>query len=356
MKPYLVVSDIHAHDWSQFSGVNADGVNTRLQIILDEMLRAATELKKAGGDLMVMAGDLFHQRGVIKPEVFNPTVAMIRQIIKMGISIVALPGNHDLASKETTELGNAFQSLAESGGFYIANSPETYTIRDARLAIVPWVSSVKELKETLEALPEKERAECDLFIHAGIDGVLSGVPAHGLTAEYLAELGFKRVFAGHYHHHVAFGGGEVYSIGALTHQTYSDIGTRAGFLLVDDENVRYCASHAPEFVEVTGDTPEEEVSLLVEGNYVRVRGMKLTDREIGEMRKVLHELGARGVSFNVERVTVAAREEGAIASSTTTLEMSVKAFVDTMTDERKERINERAQAILREAREMSDAA
>jgi len=356
MKPYLLVSDIHAHDWSQFAGTNADGVNTRLRIILNELERAADELIKAGGDLMVVAGDLFHQRGVIRPEVFNPTVQAIRKVLDKGIAVVAIPGNHDLASKETTELGNAFQTLGELRNFHVVTGPMTFTVRDHKLALVPWVSTVKELKEVLEAvtIPGFERPGAyDLILHAGIDGVLSGVPAHNLSPSYLAARGFGRVFAGHYHHHCSFEDGRVFSIGALTHQTFSDIGTKAGFLLVYPDRVDYRASHAPEFVEVTGDTEEDEVPLIAEGNYVRVKGMKLTDREIGQLRKDLLEMGAAGVSFAVEKVTASARAEP-IATPTTTLELSVDAYIDKLPDERKEAIKERAQMLIREVRALSD--
>ena len=85
------------------------------------------------------------------------------------------------------------------------------------------------------------------MVFGGLAGTVSGVSA-GLAAtdrrlvpygalvperrHDLAKLGFRRVFAGHYHHHCSFEDGKVWSIGATTHQTASDIGTKAGFLLV----------------------------------------------------------------------------------------------------------------------------
>ena len=59
MRPYLLVSDLHAFAWSQFARVNEDGVNSRLTIILDELERAAVTLANKTKEIgpIVMAGE-----------------------------------------------------------------------------------------------------------------------------------------------------------------------------------------------------------------------------------------------------------------------------------------------------------
>lgn len=52
-------------------------------------------------------------RGAIDPEVLNPFQAVALQILELGIDIVAILGNHDLASKETTS-----QSARKDGDRY----------------------------------------------------------------------------------------------------------------------------------------------------------------------------------------------------------------------------------------------
>ena len=91
MKPYLVMSDVHLHDWSAFSQVD-NGVNTRLKIILREIVRAAGHLKKHGGDKIVITGDLFHVRGKLAPSVLNPVTDVFRRLVESGFEIHALPG------------------------------------------------------------------------------------------------------------------------------------------------------------------------------------------------------------------------------------------------------------------------
>jgi len=334
MKPHGVLSDQHCHNWSMFSKRLESGVNSRLQITLDEMKRAAVEVKKAGGDTLFFAGDLFHTRGSMDPEVFNPTHATIKEILASGVRIYAIPGNHDNKDQDTTELGNAIQTIGGLDGFTVVTSPYVFQsgLADRQpVVMIPWCRDLKGLREAVDEIRGAiaDRDEMDLIIHAGIDGVLSGVPAHGLTSAEIASWGFKRVFAGHYHHHCVFEGGRVISIGALNHQTFSDVGTKAGFLIVHEDRVEYRATHAPLFVDVTADTEEDELPLIADGNYVRVRSMKLTAEQARYFRADLEGMGAKGVIFDAIREEAVARSRSA-ASSAPSLEASVANYVDAM--------------------------
>lgn len=324
--PYLLFSDVHGHAWSQFSSVDpVTGINTRLQIIIDELERAFSALEKAGGDLAVFAGDLFHIRGQLDPETFNPMFALFERMSLRGFRIVMIPGNHDLKGKETNELGNAFHALSALKGITIFSEPQAFIYGGIKLAFVPWISKVQMLKDVLTNLTV--RSDHDLIIHGGIDGTLTGMPGHGLTPEWLKKLGFKRVFSGHYHHHKEFDK-DVYSIGATTHQTFSDIGTLAGFCLVYDDRVEFNGSHAPRFINVDEKTDMTDLPIIVPGNYVRVRGLKLTDTEIADLKKEITTLGAAGVSIEVPRVVVSARPASGVTASVLNINQSVHKFID----------------------------
>lgn len=324
--PYALLSDQHLHNWSAFATPLPSGINSRLQIILDELVRAADELQGAGGDTMVFAGDLFHVRGSIDPSVLNPALDTISAILDRGVKIVAIPGNHDLKSKETTELGNAIQSLGKLDGFTVITEPQIVEASGRPVAMIPWHATCDGLRGAVRALQSAytDIDEVDLVIHAPVNGVIMGIPDHGFDASELADFGFRRAFAGHYHDHKSFAGG-VYSIGASTHQTWSDIGTRAGFLLVDDF-VTYRASHAPKFVEITDDTDEAEIPLIVDGNYVRVRFETITPAAEKELRAELEGMNARGVVIQATRAPAVTRT-GATVKTGATLEASVGDYI-----------------------------
>lgn len=325
---YAIISDIHAHSFTLFSKTNSEGINSRLCIILDEMIRAAYALKAAGGRRMIIAGDILHTRGQIDPEVLNPLRETIEQILSMDIDIDAIPGNHDLKSSETQEVSSSIQNLVQvsmtGGQFRVFNEP---TVSGA-LAFIPWRNTKEQLIRDLTDLAASvapTHRQIDVFIHAGIDGVLSGMPAHGLTHVELGNFGFRRVFAGHYHNHKDFGNGVV-SIGATTHHNWGDIGTRAGFLLVNeaDGSFTFNRSEAPHFIDISGMT-EEDIQLVAPGNYCRVRGSAMTNDEVKDLRQVLTDMGALGTSIEVPRVssvTRATKPAGGV-----TIAQSIEAFV-----------------------------
>lgn len=323
--PYLLISDTHNHAWDAFSHVNQHGVNSRLEIILQESERAADTLQKAGGNYMFHAGDLFHVRGSIPPSVLNPTLDLYRSITGNGVEVRILSGNHDLEGQEATEVGSAVTALTYVGAVL---TPGQMVGEEGDIAWVNWHSTIDGLKKTIdEWRPKHERASFDLIIHAPVDKVIPGIPDHGLSAEDLAELGFRRVFAGHYHNHKDFGNG-VYSIGALTHQTWGDVGSKAGFLLVYEDRVEFHASHAPQFIDLPDDVEEEDLLAIVDGNYVRAKLAAPTTGEVEGLRKLLLDNGAKGVLItSVSTAGTTAKRE--VVDKMDSLEVSVGKYAET---------------------------
>jgi DNA repair exonuclease SbcCD nuclease subunit len=315
--PILISSDQHCHDWSAFSHNTADGVNSRLAVILSELVRSAEELKARGGKFMFLAGDLFHVRGVIKPSVFNPTQSVFRRITEdLGINVIAIAGNHDLEGSDATTLGNAMQTLSALPGFIAVTEPKRF----GSIAVFPWFEHLGELRDQLKANADPQ---VTAIIHAPVNGVIKGIPDHGLEASELAALGYKRVFAGHYHDHKTFPG-EVYSVGATTHQTWNDPGTKAGFLFVYPDRVEHRPSQAPLFVDLMGEADITPAN--VKGNYCRVKLLDPTEEDKTKIRAELSALGALGSQIIPIKRHVSARPGVSVAASVT-IEAGIAHFV-----------------------------
>jgi DNA repair exonuclease SbcCD nuclease subunit len=351
---YVVLSDIHAHNWSLFAATNPDGVNTRLRIILNEIERAADALIAKGGHRMIIAGDIFHTRGVMDPEVLNPVRETFDRVIEKGIEVFAIPGNHDLKSRDTIELSSAIQNLEQvgltGGSFRVMNEPSIHQTPYFNLCFVPWRNTTEELLRDLGNLAKEPivLAKTDVFIHAGIDGVLSGHSAtgSGLTVADLAKFGFRHVFAGHYHNHAVLGSGVV-SIGATTHHNWGDVGTRAGFLMVDGLHgtVQFNDTQAPKFVDISGQT-EEDMELMSIGNYVRFRGPQMTNEQINEFRDQLKKWGALGTSIEVPRVSAVTRTTAPVKG------LSIKESIDKYVTDATVPAHLTKQEILKKAQEV----
>lgn len=324
MKPYGLFSDAHLHDWSVFSSVDSKGRNTRLMGILSEIDRCFGETKKAGGDTVVFGGDLIHTRGRVEPSVFNPAKDMFSKWSDLGMKTIGICGNHDLASRESVELHSSVAMLNGIPGFEMFHK----TSRVGNVVLVPWYSSPSEYMKALQKASDEneDRDRCDLICHIGIDGTLRGMPDHGVTAETLAKLGFKRVFSGHYHNHRDFGNG-VFSVGATTHQTWGDVGTKAGFMIVSDTDQKFFASRQPNFISLTRDEyTSEELPLVVPGNFIQAKISGSSNKEAEGARKLLTDLGAKGVSIILEPKTVSKREKTSVESSSVTVAESVDKY------------------------------
>lgn len=336
--PYLLTSDEHCHNWSQFAHINSDGINSRLAAILNEKRNAHAALFVCGGSLHVSAGDLFHVRGKIEPSVFNPTFDTIVDLHRDNpkLETIILPGNHDLEGKNSSRLGNAMQQLDKIKGVTVATAPTWYNLSEHEgIFVFPWYQDLDQLRDAL-----KERAanpgmgvkpsDIDVVIHAPVNGVIKGIPDHGLEADELAALGFRRVFAGHYHNHKELIPGKVWSIGATTHQTWNDPGTTAGFMLVFPDRVEHFESAAPKFVDITAiDIDDEsELEMLVTGNFVRAKIDGLTEAEIVAFRKQLEDYGAKGVTIISQNSKRPVSRTGTTISASKTLEASVAEYIE----------------------------
>lgn len=325
--PYGLIADLHLHPWTAFSAVK-NGMNSRLQILHESINETCRATLGAGGKHVVMAGDIFHVRGSVSPTVLNSTKDLLESWNRKGIAFIVLPGNHDLEGKESSRLGAAVTALEMPG---VRIYPESHILLDLNVVVVPWFESVADLKVEIErikgCLPAGQTAAgFDLVIHAPIDGVIFGLPAHGLDAATLAGFGFKRVFAGHYHDHKDFGNG-VYSIGALAHHTWSDVGTTAGFLLVYDDKVVQTPTSAPLFIDATSTVNED----AVKGNYVRAQ-MKgsITMKQVAALRTQFATWGALGSRIDVLREPTRTRPTApTTGTSTRSVEQSIAAFVPT---------------------------
>lgn len=346
MKPFALLADLHLHNWQSFSTALPSGINSRLNGLLTEVQRAGDELLKAGGDTMYLAGDVFHVRGSIAPSVLNPTRDTFADLIAAGITICILPGNHDLEGKHSTRLGSAVTAL-EGIGCHVFTKPH---LAGEGVLCVPWFEKVADLRAWLDDFPAAERGQYDVLLHAPIDGVITGLPLHGLDPKYLAGLGFKRIFAGHYHNHKDMGGG-VWSIGALAHHTWSDVNSKAGFLIVHEDRVEWRKSHLPEFIDITGEMDESEATLLAEGNYVRAKVTTAKMGEVEALRKMFQDAGAKGVVIQTIKAPTAVRT-GAVTASVNagaSLEQSIAEYVAAQSFPDAARIATECQKVLAEA-------
>lgn len=328
MKPFGIASDLHCFGWSQFSSILPNGLNSRFQHILDELRATGLDILAAGGDTLYIAGDLFHVRGSVSPQISNPLIDLLQELNDLGLRTRILTGNHDLESRNSEALSSACETLRTVSGVKIVSKPTVFW--EEQVVMVPWYDQLDDIRKNIDSMKNlilsgvggasaDDPADFTLIIHAPVNGILMGIPDHGFWAKELEVLGFKYVFAGHYHNHREFPGG-VYSVGATTHQTWNDVGTVAGHLIVDDAGVRHIDSCAPKFIDYDLSWDEDEASEACEGNFVRIKMGEATDEDIAFIREHVEGHGAIGAlvqAIPVPKGTITTRTAPTVSAPTT---------------------------------------
>lgn len=353
---YAITADVHFHGWSAFSKVDETGANSRLTALINDFRLAGEKAKIAGAARLYVDGDLFHVRGAIAPSVLMPVRDLFAELVDSGLEIRVLAGNHDMEFKHSTRLGNATGGV-DMIGVTLVHS--TMVFDDDKVVAVPWFESSRALREELEKVATdlresfKNPGDYDLHIHAPVEGVIMGLD--GINADWLAMLGFKRVFSGHYHNHKVLAGGKVISVGALAHHTWSDVGTTAGWLFVKSDAVEHYASTCPKFVDFDADAASAGVDELVRGNYVRVKVKAGTKpAAVNAIRTELERLGALGVIIQTTKELTRSRAAAAIpvshtAGASISIEASVSSYIRSLSLAHEQDVQEMAASVLAEA-------
>lgn len=304
--PYMVISDVHFHAFSFGSYINAEGINSRLQQTIDEFERAAEVLRKQGGKDIIITGDLFHERGSIKPKVFNPVHAMFVRLSEKGHQVWAIPGNHDLETEVADVDGNCFSSFESIPGWKIFYRAEIWPMEDNKIAaFLPWNEAGIDHYLDVIGLGQKNGSTKNIetiFCHVGLSNVVTGVKSTTDADQFLKVKGLKYAFAGHFHNFKRFDLNDgfqqstVFSVGASGHQSFKDVGSQAGFLIVNKEGVTHHKSQAPAFVDYTDDDflhPEIFDPHKFIGNFVRIN-MKdgVRTEEVVAIKTTLQAIGA----------------------------------------------------------------
>jgi DNA repair exonuclease SbcCD nuclease subunit len=333
---FVIVSDVHLHEWSAFSYLTESGLNSRLKVISDELMRAAdfARDKRAG---LIVAGDLIHSRGEVTTQVINVMVEVFS--LMKDLSVFVIPGNHDLAAKIPSRYDSVVDCLKGVGVDVV--DPDSHHISRNGFVLMPWYNKVSDLRSDLVKLGEEYKGY-DCVIHAPVNGVIRGIPDNGLDPSDLARFGFKRIFSGHYHNHVDFGNG-VYSVGATTHQTWNDVGTKSGFLYVTEDSVEHIDTKAPKFVDFDPNDPEAIV-----GNYVRMSADILTPNDKEQYRQWLIEQGAVDALINRNAKPSITRTQTTKAASST-INQSIANWIEQRDYKQPKRLYNRCSKILEQA-------
>lgn len=182
---------------------------------------------------IIHLGDYYDHRKYINFKALNHNrKTFLEPMRDLGMSMDIIPGNHDVAYKNTNDLC----SLKELLGFFVENvnivmEPRVMDYAGCKIALLPWIN------------PENQAASmrfvetCGASIlggHLELDGfdMMPGVPSHGGMDPKLFGR-FEQVWSGHYH--TKSQKGNVHYLGTQFEMTWADVNDPKYFHVFDTD-------------------------------------------------------------------------------------------------------------------------
>lgn len=194
-----------------------------------------------------MLGDIFHVKNVISTYTQNEALKALKKIMKK-YSVHLIPGNHDILSKGDTSI-NSLKIFEDSCNFY-----EDYSqlkIDDNTFHFLPYfndsliVNKIKNIK-----LNSGKNFLCS---HLGLRGFLLDNHHEDIYSDLEVkdiDVGFDKIFTGHYHSHQIKG--KVCYISSPYESHFGDEGNH-GFVFFDTktENIEFLENKlSPRFISI----------------------------------------------------------------------------------------------------------
>ena len=234
MTKILLSSDWHFNFNPQFDRLNASGVSSRLQEILDSVMWAAETGKQKGADLFVTLGDLFERSDKLPTKEGLAIVECLEKVRAMykPKNVLAIPGNHDQISSDHN-IVNIFSNLIR-----VVNKPTFLDIDGARLFFCPYI---REQEDFYKVMAQFETMDCPgkkyLLAHFW-DTTVMGVDPEAIDLAKFNSSFFDRILLGHYHVPTNDLSNLAIYVGTLLNKKFSETGPKGCWLLDVEKNVK----------------------------------------------------------------------------------------------------------------------
>lgn len=275
MSKFIVISDTHFHNWTEFSKPDDKYGNSRLGEQL-KVLEEVFDIARDNNASIIFAGDLFHKRQSVDTRVFNAVYEAFEN--NRDVMVYGIPGNHD-------KVNNSLHSDSSLDTFQYINNTKIYTemshedMGDVTFTMIPYGDEVEEIKEYLNNVKVTKDKPNILVAHLGVSGSIAGKGGHRLegafTYEDLHPEKFDYILLGHYHRPQVLQENDkhVY-VGTLTQNNFGEEGHETGPILVDTEKgtLERIPVESTKFVTIEGSNIPDNIEKILENSYVRFTG------------------------------------------------------------------------------------
>lgn len=285
----LVFSDLHAHEYKQFSKPVGDGLNSRLQNIVCVLDNIFVYALQQGIKHVFFLGDLFHHRTLLYSIVYEKIVSSIETATNNGVSIHSITGNHDLIynNDQSPSIIKTIKSLD------VINSPTLFLLKDIdiRIGAMKWYfntdllqSDLMELNTKLKLSLKTNTSDHLLLGHFELSGISVNdeyILKDALPVSIFKDTSFNLVMSGHVHKQQILD--NIVYVGVPIQHRFTDENSPFGFFVVDVSGTKPKLEYIPtkqllpdlpEFTTVHLTSQEDVKTLLSNkpllSNYLRI--------------------------------------------------------------------------------------
>ncbi len=272
MAKYLVFSDLHLHNWSDFS--HPDGItgNSRLTNQINAF-KDMMSVARSDGRIVLFLGDLFHQRGRVATNVFNSAMDVLSSF--KDVPMYAIEGNHDNVSNSINS-DSSLEPFSVLPNFHLIKTYEKLNIGEDSIVFVSYGEEYSELKEFISS-----NSATLLLGHLGVEGSMGAGKSKLDGAFSVGDLNYSNydlVLLGHYHKRQNLNNNSLY-VGNPVSQDFGDDGQFKGYYTFDtdkgkvlEKTLKFSALDYPRFIKITEENFEstDEIEKLSENNFIRV--------------------------------------------------------------------------------------
>lgn len=256
-------ADIHLANHREFSTVLPDGTNSRLKIGCDVLRHIIT---KAANQVLVIAGDLFHDRESIDISVLRAASDVIEYASTRCAQTFLLAGNHDqYLSKGEIHSLQAFKNFRN---VEVIDKP--CYISEISSVMMPYLNDYDLWRQWWQKLPISGVTPT-AFLHADIIGAeMNGgfLASRGVDLQTLQRPEIPVIISGHYHKPQTLAPG-IYYVGSPYQLDRAEAGQQKRyFVCQDDQCDSYDITGFPGFRKVK--TIEAAQTASKNGDFVDV--------------------------------------------------------------------------------------
>ncbi len=301
-------------------------------------------------------GDMMDRRKFVN---FN-TLSRVRKdfvekIEDLGIDFHCVIGNHDTYYKNTNELNSLRELFSDRyNHIHIYEHPVELDFDSFKIAMIPWMAKQNK-EECLEFLKNTEASW--VGGHFELDGyqVFRGIDFDGGMNDHFLSR-FEEVMSGHFH--IQSYRKNVHYIGTQYQLTFSDLGEKKGFWILDTETRTkefvenpFSMFHQIEYDDVHDDITKflKKDFSMYENAYVRILvHNKSNPYLLDKLMDTLYSNGVQSVTVIEDVKTGDLSEDEQVDLSKDTLTL-ITNEVDSFEMERSTKIKEKIQTLYMEA-------